>query len=402
MIIKKPPTAVLNAIQILGIFFLSSCLRSRGDDPLKIAGLEAFHRAKAFADLAAVAAGDSGFLVTIEHTYEMVQGSFNAPTEKTIWRFWTPEKDTVTLREKESVTFREAAHGSVVMPTAKAIVMTLQGNRLLALLQVNEPVPAFLLSWDDIKGPAPGLGPPQISSTPSRAVPVELGEHEASMVLVDYAQDWSTRTLPSSRWLFHPSLSSLPDLPGVVMALNTSDARAVVWRSDGAQKPKTPLVFLERALNPVLKPLEGRTHLFYREAPPNWSVYFHDTRYSGKYGHIALPLMDAEVEGGGKIVHVADVSKDRAVGPVFDFAVDSDSKNRFALAAIAGSKQYPELRLYVSDDQGNKLRLRKVVALRQIPYRLSMALVGGSEVLLGLAYLGPEAYEVEGMLVPWQ
>jgi len=256
LIIKKPPTAVLNAIQILGIFFLSSCLRSRGDDPLKIAGLEAFHRAKAFADLAAVAAGDSGFLVTIEHTYEMVQGSFNAPTEKTIWRFWTPEKDTVTLREKESVTFREAAHGSVVMPTAKAIVMTLQGNRLLALLQVNEPVPAFLLSWDDIKGPAPGLGPPQISSTPSRAVPVELGEHEASMVLVDYAQDWSTRTLPSSRWLFHPSLSSLPDLPGVVMALNTSDARAVVWRSDGAQKPKTPLVFLERALNPVLKPLE--------------------------------------------------------------------------------------------------------------------------------------------------
>jgi hypothetical protein len=34
-------------------------------------------------DVAALAASEAGCLATIEHTYEMVQGAFSAPTEKT-------------------------------------------------------------------------------------------------------------------------------------------------------------------------------------------------------------------------------------------------------------------------------------------------------------------------------
>ncbi len=344
-----------------------------------------FYQAGLLEDLGAIVAGGSGYLVSIEHTREVVPSALEAPAEKTTWRFWQPER--------EGAGFRQAAQSTVVLPVAAAVAMAVQKNRLFAVALVNEPRPAYLLSWE-LKGGAP----PQPGESSSRTAPLELERQEAAQVRIDPRQDWNTRRLPSTRWLFHPSLASLRDGSGVAIAMNTADGRAVVWSSDGSDKPKRRLAWVPGALNPVLVHLGGKNRLYYRRMPGEWPVFYHDERYSGQYGPVALPLCAAELDAGGGIAHTADLSKDKGVGNVFAFAVDSTGGDRLALAAITGTAEKPELRVYVEGAAG-ALRLRHTAALRQVPFRLTMA-VAGDHALIGLAQEGEHGYELEGLLVP--
>jgi hypothetical protein len=343
----------------------------------------AFYRTETLEDLAAVAAAGSGYLITVEHTRELAESALGVPSEKTMWRFWKPGG--------EGAGFREAWHGGVVLPMSSSVVMTLQHDRLLAAVIENEPVPGFLLSWEMKAGDPPRLG----AAFASHAA-IELGSREAAEVHLKPQDEWNTRMLPSSEWLFHPSLASLPGGAQVAFAADTADGRAVVWIADGAGAPKT-LASVPGALNPVVVRISGKDRLLYRRMPADWPVFNHDLRYSGKYGPIALPLAIAELEPGGA-AHAADLSKDHGVGNVFDFAAAVDG-DRLVLAAVTGTKAAPELRVYVGGGADGAPALKYSAALRSVPYRLTMA-VTDSGALIGLAYTTQNGFELDGAVVP--
>jgi hypothetical protein len=346
----------------------------------------AFYRTESLEDVAAIATGDSGYLVTVEHTRELAAPALTVPSERTIWRFWKPDR--------EGTSFHEASHRTVILPLSTSVVMTLENNRLIALAHVNEPKPAFLLAWDTRAGDAPHLGESATSH-----LTIELDRLEAAKVQIPLKYSWNTRTLPESRWLFHPSLASLPGGAQVALAMNTADGRAVVWTSDGVDKPK-PLAFLPGALNPVLIRVSGKDRLLYRRMPADWSVYYHDLRYSGQYGPIALPLAMAELDSDGGIAHSNDLSQGQGVGNVFDF-VAANAGTRLVLAVVSGTKEAPELRVYVGDPTGGTLHLLRTARVRGVPYRLTMAVAGGG-ALIGLAYTTERGSELEGTIVQLQ
>ncbi len=346
-----------------------------------------FYQTKTLEDVAAVAVGASGYLVTVERTFEMVPETAPGPTEKSGLRFWAPER--------EEGRFREASRDSAILPVARSIAMAFQRGGLMVVALTNQSWAACLLRAD-----APNL--PKIAGF-GQPVPLALKASEAEQVHLSPAATWSTQTLAPEGWLFHPSITPLPGSNDVAIAMNTADGHAVAWISDGTQIPARA-AFLPGALNPVFLRRSGKNYLLYRPMPPDWPVYFHDLRYSGQYGPVALPLVMAELDATGAIAQAIDLSKDaaanRPVGAIFDFAAKSGPGNRLALAVIAGSKSTPELRVYMSADPGAALRLLRSAHLRAVPYRLTMASTE-KQILLGLAYKGKVAYEVEGLTVAW-
>jgi hypothetical protein len=344
-----------------------------------------FYQTKLLEDVAAIAGQGKGYLVTVEHTRQLAPAPFRAPAEKTGWRFWQlgPEGD-----------FREVSRATTVMPVASAVVMTVQKNRLIALAQVNEPVPAFVLSWE-ITG-----SPPRLADSVTEAEPLRLDPDTAAQVRLDPTEIWNTRGLPAYEWLFHPSLAPLPDGDDVVFAMNTAKGHAAVWRSNDEGPARRPRVFLAAALNPVFARVSDKSFLLYRQMPPTWLVYNKDPRYSGHPASPALPLIMAELNDSGGVVRSHDLSKDQSVGDVLAFAADS-AGNRLVLAVIAGAMDKLQLRVYSSEGAGGNLRLQQAVPLAQIPYRLTMAAVNGG-ALIGLSYSRAGVFEVEGMMVPLQ
>jgi hypothetical protein len=339
----------------------------------------AFYQTKMLEDLAAVASDGGGYLVTVDHTYEMVQPA-EPITEKADWRFWAPGKDGL---------FHEVSRMPVSTPSATSVVMTVQDGRLIALAQVGEPQPAWLLPS------AMRLGnPPQFAGF-GQAVAVRLNPAEAAQVHVADARIWNTRLLPPHEWLFHPSLTSLAGTHEVAIALNAADGRAAVWLWDGAQKSSHTVAFVPAALNPVYLRRGNKNYLLYRKMPADWSVFYHDARYSGSLGPVALPLAMAELDDAGAPARTADLSKDAAVGEVFDFAADIVAGNRLVLAAVTGSKAEPELRVYVSGEAGAP-RLRQSLPIRAAPFRLTMTAAGG-RILVGLAYKVTGGFVLEGL-----
>jgi hypothetical protein len=352
-----------------------------GDKTMTTALPVAFYRTETLEDLAAVASG-GGYLITVEHTRELAETALAVPCEKTMWRFWKPGG--------EGAGFHEAWHGGVVLPMSSSVVMTLQHDRLMAATLENEPVPGFLLSWEMKKG-----DPPRMGETIASHAAIELDRREAAEVYLKPQDEWNTRMLPGSEWLFHPSLASLPGGAQVAFAADTADGRAVVWIADGAGAPKT-LASVPGALNPVVVRISGKDRLLYRRMPADWPVFNHDLRYSGKYGPIALPLAMAELEPGGA-AHATDLSKDHGVGNVFDFAAAVDG-SRLVLAAIGGARQAPELRIYLSSGADGAPELKYSAALRSVPYRLTMA-VTDPGALIGLAYTTQNGFELDGAVI---
>ncbi|MEK7408388.1 MAG: hypothetical protein AAB225_25225 [Acidobacteriota bacterium] len=343
-----------------------------------------FLESKTLADLAAIAAGDSLYLVSVENTFEMVPSPIDAPAQRTNWRLWKPNND--------GSSFQSVSQSGVVIPTAKAVAVAVHGNLMAALLQVNEPQPAYLMTWE-----LAAVTPPEIPAAAFSVAPVRLDEPEAAQVHINIAHDWSTRRLPSSRWLFSSNLSSFPRGDNFGIAMNTADAHAIAWLTDGKSSPARPRFFIPDALDPVFKRAEGKDFLFYRKTPADWPVFFHDIRYSRQYGPVLLPLMVAELNSEGKITS-RDLSKDHEVGGVFAFEVASDGSKRLALSVVGGTKEQPLLRVYVSHDLGRAFRVRQTTRLRKVPYRIATAMAG-ADVLIGLAYLSEGAREAEGLLV---
>ncbi len=344
----------------------------------------AFYRSADLEDVAAVAAGENGYLVTIDHTRDLAAWSPDVRSEATDWRYWKPNWD--------GTSFQEVWHHRMALPLSSAVVMTLQSSRLVAVALANDPKPAFLVSWQAKPGDPPQLG------EPSRSGPAfELERQEAAAVKIPPMGDWSTTTLRSIRWLFHPSIVSPAGGPQIAVAMNTADGRAMVWTSNGTDR-LSQVARVADALNPVFLRIGDSDRLLFRRMPAGWSVFYHDLRHSERFGPIALPLMMAELGPGGKVARITDLSTDPRAGNVFDF-VAGTSGNRLVLAAIAGTKEAPELRIYAAESGGETLHLLESARVRQVPYRLTMATMTTS-ALIGLAYTTKDGYELEGMVVP--
>ena len=341
-----------------------------------------FYTMAQFVDLAAISTGATGYLVTVEHTFDVVQASFS-PAENTTWRFWSFDPD---LRQ-----FREASRKTVAMPVAMALAMKLRAGELVVLAQDNNTQPAWLLSW-----PFPGLD--QALAGPASVQPVQLDRKSAALVRVDPHDDWSTGELPSSRWLFGPSLTTAG--PGALLfaAMNSAAGQGAVWTLGGKDKP-TQRTFTAGALNPAVVQSAGTMFLLYRTKPAAWPMFFHDIRHSGQFGPVALPLAMAELDSGGALGRAVDLSQDPALGKVFDFAVTDAPDGRSLLAVIAGSLAQPELRMYAIE-QG-RLRFQKRHLLAHVPHRVTLA-IAGPDVVTGLAYCGPSRCEVQGMVTAWK
>ena len=292
-----------------------------------------FLQTKLLEDLGAVANGGQLYLLTVEHTYEMVNGSAE-PAEKTEWRVWAPA--TAGGR------FSQASQGTAVFPVATSVAMVAWEGALTAVALMNRASPAALFRSE---GRLPAIGPF------GKAVPLSLDPAEADRIHLKTLELWSTADLPAPEWLFHPSVTA--GAKGTAIAMNTADGHAVGWVVAGSEVRR--VAWVAGALNPVLLSLAGGNRLFYRKMPANWPMYFHDTRYSGQYGPVALPLMMAAVDANGAAAPV------NGIGAVFDFAATSPDGKQIAIAAIVGSPSAPELRLFEQRDLNSALVLRRVI-----------------------------------------
>jgi hypothetical protein len=208
--------------------------------------------------------------------------------------------------------------------------------------------------------------------------------------------EWSTASLPCSQWLFYPAMTMVPGATRACIALNTADAHAVVWESDDAGKPAKVTAFLPDMLEPSWQRTGGRTLLFFRQSPPGWSVFFHDTRNSGQYGPMALPLAVCELNAEGKAGTTLDLSKTTGLGDVFAFHVCGDEHKMLALAVVAGSKAAPTLNVLLSEDEGRSFQAKFNAPLRQMPRRLRIAR-SKTGFAIGAVFQGAGGYQAECM-----
>jgi hypothetical protein len=339
-----------------------------GGDAMAPVDAVPFFQTKLLEDLGAVASGGSLYLVTVEHTYEMVDGAAE-PTEKAEWRVWASAPD--------GDRFREASNGTAAFPVATSVVMTERGGALTALALTNRSSPAALFRAE---GKLPRIG------AFGDAIPLRLEPGDAARIQLKPPERWNTRDLPPDAWLFHPSL--IAGANGAAVAMNTADGHAVALIV--AESEVRRVAFVAGALNPVLLNLPGGNHLLYRKMPPEWPMYYHDTRYSGKYGPVALPLMMAALDANGSAEPVD------AAGLVFDFAAASPDGKRIALALIAGSRAAPELRIFERRDLKSAFVPRRTVPIRSIPYRLAIAATNAN-ILIGLAFKNNAGFDLQGL-----
>lgn len=352
---------------------------------MTIEGPVLFHQTELLGDVAAIALGEVGHLVTVEHTYDLVESSYGVSSEKTVWRFWRLEES------QEHARFREYAKSTVEFPIATSVVVTLSEDRMIALAEVNQREAAMLLSWETANQSVPleGLQP--------KVTHLGLNQEQAAQVLLRPSERWSTAGLRDSEWLFHPNLTSLPH--STTAAMNTADGRAVLWSlsEDGAARP---IASIPRALNPALALVSGTRYVLYRQMPEKWPVFFHDTRYSGQFGPVALPLTMVAMDDSLALVLPSEPAKAWVLQDVFDFVVGTSEQGQVALAVITGSAENAELRVLAIEGPEMSLRLLYAAPVQQVPYRMTMAVMG-SGLLLGLAQKLPTGYDISGLVIPW-
>jgi hypothetical protein len=345
-----------------------------------------FAESRSFADMAAVVSGGVNSIVTLEHSDQRTPlGTREPATEIATLRVWAAVPGTGLLRE--------TARASTPLPVSSAVAITVRGSDLLALAQVNQIAAAYLMSA--------GWPPPAAASLVmpfTTVAPIGLDPALAQRVQIEPRDDWSTFGLASRRWLFNPSVTEDPESGAVILAMNTADGQAVVWRwlpGQGAAMPQRMAV-VPAALDPVLLRAGGRTWLLYRRMPDRWSVFFHDLRYSSRFGPFALPLMMAQLDAGGAVVHTDDLSATE-LGPVFAFAAQAVPTG-WVLSVVGGSTVQPELRIAVDEPFGGTPRLQAASALRAVPCRLTLGATDQA-ALVGLAYKNSGSYALEAMTV---
>jgi hypothetical protein len=336
-----------------------------------------FYQSKMLEDIGAVTAGGNAYLVTVDHTYQMAPESPEGPSETTVWRFWAPDK--------QEGHFHEAAHENVVFPVAVSIVMTARNDRLTAIALENRSKPAVLLTAE--------AALPKIGSFRS-PVPIAIDSREVGTIQLPPRETWSTAGIQPEEWLFHPSIAALPGAGEVAIAMNTADGRALAWTSNAQKLNRAALA--PAALRPVMFQRDGKNRLLYLRMPPNWSVFYRDPRNSSEFAPEALPLVMADLDASGAVAHATDLSAERGIGPVYDFAAATPDGKRLVLAAIVGPWATPELRIYVSADSAAPPRLLHSQPVRGAPFRLAMT-TGGERIVIGLAYLARDGFDVEGV-----
>jgi hypothetical protein len=332
-----------------------------------------FFQTKLLEDLGAVASGGHLYLVTVEHTYDMVEGSAD-PTEKAEWRVWAPGS--------QEGRFSEVSHSKAAFPVVKSVAMTEREGGLTAVATINRSSAAALFRSAGKLPQIAAFGP---------ALSLNLEAEEEAKIQLKTSELWSTPDLPPPGWMFHPSVTASAN--GVAIAMNTADGHAIGWIAAGSEVHRVG--FVAGALNPVLFSLAGGNLLFYRKMPEDWPMYFHDTRYSGKYGPVALPLAMAALDAKGNVAAVD------GAGAVFDFAATSPDGKRIAIAAIAGSRSAPELRLLERRDLNSAFSVRRVFPIRAIPYRVAIAATN-TNILVGLAFKNNAGFDLEGLTASFE
>ncbi len=375
-------TVALVAVSTLGLFSghgIAKRIAGNRGDSMNSLRLTRFHTAKTFLDLTSVANSDGVRFLTVEHLYQSSNPWRDTPTEKTTWRFWDcPEPGKP---------FRQASENVVSLPGASALSAALAGGSLALLLETNREHAAYLGIWKIADPKRLGVLEESVSS-----LPLDLDEATGSQVQIDLRDEWSTAQLRPVRWLFNPSMAALSN--EYVIAMNTADARAVLWESKGTTSAKRVLAFLPEALDPMVVAGGSKILLFYRKPTPRWSVYFHNARFSGSYGPVALPLMLVELDKEGHMLRSVNLSEQRGLGGVFAFSV-SAAQGGFLLTTISGLKEKPKLQLYSSGDLGQTLQVSGSADLPDVPYRLSIA-ANESRGVVGVVYKQAEGYQVEG------
>jgi len=254
--------------------------------------------------------------------------------------------------------------------------MTAREGALTAVAAINRSTPAALFQSE---GKLPEIG------VFRKGLPLRLEAEDLAQIQLKTSELWSTSGLSARMWMFYPSVAAGAN--GVAIATNTADGHAIGWIVAGSEVRRT--VFLAGALNPTVLNVAAGNRIFYRKMPADWSVYFHNTRYSGQYGPIPLPLMMAALDA-----HEDPKTVD-GLGAVFDFAAASPDGKRIAIAAIVGSRSAPELRLFELRDLNSPLVLRRIVPIRAIPYRVAIAATNDN-VLAGLAFKNNAGFDLEG------
>jgi hypothetical protein len=324
------------------------------------------------ADVAAVTQGDTSYIVAVDHTYEPVRTAASHPVEKTIWHFWMRES------AGRGATFHKLADGLIPLPAPQAVAVSMAVDSLAAVIEANNETPAWLMIWNLTAG-----GIANVADVTPHAIPLHLDVAHLSRIHIPHGSDWSSPFLPCPLWLFHANLFAIPETGRLVAALNTADAHAIVFQFAPGEAAAKAIAFVPEALEPAYATADGRSLLFYRKPTPQWSVFFHDVRISGKFGPIALPLEVAELNSAGGI----DQPKRLDVGDVFVYAIRLRPDGRITLAAVGGSKQKPELKQYMSDKTGRQFQLRSTVPLRHVPFRVSMTF-DKQGTLMALGFLG--------------
>ena len=225
--------------------------------------------------------------------------------------------------------------------------MAAEGQRVVALVQSNNTQPVTALS---------GMAASAFAGFPG-AMPIRLTSATRASVRIAPRHNWSSATLSTRDWLFHPSVTSLGSGQGFALSATTADGRAVVWRWDGRGDPQPMGHPLDAALDPVLLRQSGADRLLFCVKPADWAVYFHDTRYSGQYGPMALPLY-MRANGAS-----SNLGPALGVEGVFSFAAAPDGGGGSTLALVAGSKTAPALHVY-AERSGNWVRLLRLAFAR--------------------------------------
>jgi len=382
---KNGAAPILRAAVLIAMALVAQAAAAPpGDRTMQPVSPSRFYESRFFADMAAVGAAGVRSIVTVEHSAQRVPGGPDRPpTETATLRVWGAAQSAGPLQEQSRI--------ETSLPVAKAIAMTVRNGHLLALAQSNNVDAAYLLTL-----PWP-LSGPLLPAPPT--LPISLEGSPVAPILIDPRADWSTAGMTSAEWLFHPSMADGPAAGDVALAMNTADGQAVVWTSAAGATTRAPhaIAAIPSAIDPVFVHAGASRYLLYRRIPAGWSVYFHDLRYSGRYGPVALPLIMAEIGATGSIVRSVDLSATAALGGVLAFCAQADGSD-LALAVVAGATAQPDLRVLVVNHAGTIERPGYAGLLRGVPYRLTMS-VAESAALVGLAYRGQGTYVMDAATV---
>ncbi len=186
------------------------------------------------------------------------------------------------------------------------------------------------------------------------AAPVALSEAERVHVAVPFGQEWSTRTLPCSEWLFAPRVQPAPLTGAPVVTFGTVDGQTAIFRYDLSRGLAEPLALIPHAVDAVLLPRSSGAgaRAYHRVPDVDWSGYT-DSQNAWSRGPVALPLRVLEIDASGAISRPAGAVHP-AIGeePVLAFDAALAPDGALVIAVVRGDIHHPGVATFRIDESG--------------------------------------------------